>query len=1059
MKRSGLVLLSMLAVLLGGCAEAIIPGNGSQGYSVIVTPASATLPGLTTQQFAAKANDGSRPTLGWFVNGIAGGNATLGTISSTGMYTAPEFPTASNTITVSATDTVDPAKTGSCTVTLNNPIPQLNSVTPLIIPVGPFTLSLTGLHFAPGATVFLGTTALTTTVISSTQLTATGTATNAQVGTVNITVQNPAPGANASSAISAQVRGSLINVAVTPGSGLIRAGNQQVFTAAVTGTTNTGVTWSVNGIAGGNATIGTIVGNGNYLAPTNIPNPSAVTVTATSVADSTATGNAALTLGNPVPVLSSVIPTEMVVGISFQLTITGSGFMQGSVVNFGSQPLATTFISPTQLTATGTATAAQIGNVPITVTNPNPGSATSAAILAQVVASSNIVVTLTPKAVTIGAGNTTQFQATVTGSTDTEVTWSVNTVPYGNNTVGAIDGNGNYTAPNNIVGLGSVTITATSVVDTTKSGSATVTLSNPVPTLTSITPGTLGPGAFQITLYGTGFVSTSTAAFGGQPLQITYVTPGMITAIGMASASQAGQVNVIVTNPVPGGGTSNGLPVTVTTSGTPVTASAAIRFLEQASFGPDMENLNQVQETGFDAYLQNQFVSTVTPYPTPRPNDSASNVQQSFFLNAIAGGDQLRERAAMALNELWVVGADTSNDPLGYTNYLRALGNDALTNYLSIMNDVTLTPAMGNYLNMVNNNAPAPGQHANENYAREIMQLFTLGLNQLHPDGTPVLDASGNPLPTYTQNDVMDLGRAFTGWTFPTQPGKGQQNNNPPYYGGQMIPIEAEHDTGAKTILGQTIPAGQSAEQDLAAALGIIFNHPNVGPFVATQLIEKLVTSNPSPAYVQRVATAFNTGTFSSYGSGKRGDMQATIAAILLDPEARRGDVAATSVPTDGKLREPVIMIASLCRAFHAKTDAAGLSYEGDQMSENIFYPPTVFNFFPPVNPIPQTTLNGPEFGIFNTNTSLARVNVINDAVYGAMGSNTHLDFSPVVNAGTPDQMLAWLDTLFLHSTTPDQMKQTILTAVSADDPSDTQGQAQTAIYLYLSSSMYQVQH
>lgn len=1059
MKRSVLVLLSMLAVLLGGCAEAIIPGNGSPGYSVIVTPASATLPGLTTQQFAAKANDGSRPTLGWFVNGIAGGNATLGTISSTGMYTAPEFPPAPNTITVSATDTVDPAKTGSSTVTLNNPIPQLSSVTPLVIPVGPFTLSLTGLHFAPGATVFLGTTALTTTVISSTQLTATGTATNAQVGTVNITVQNPAPGANASSAISAQVKGSLINVAVTPGSGLIRAGNQQVFTAAVTGTTNTGVTWSVNGIAGGNATIGTIVGNGNYLAPTNIPNPSAVTVTATSVADPTATGNAAITLGNPVPVLSSVIPTEMVVGISFQLTITGSGFMQGSVVNFASQPLATTVISPTQLTATGTATAAQIGNVPITVTNPNPGSATSAAILAQVVASSNIVVTLTPKAVTIGAGNTTQFQATVTGSTDTEVTWSVNTVPYGNNTVGTIDGNGNYTAPNNIVGLGSVTITATSVVDTTKSGSATVTLSNPVPTLTSITPGTLGPGAFQITLYGTGFVSTSTAAFGGQPLQITYVTQGMITAIGTASASQAGQVNVIVTNPVPGGGTSNGLSVTVTTSGTPVTASAAIRFLEQASFGPDMENLNQVQETGFDAYLQNQFVSTVTPYPTPRPNDSVSNVQQSFFLNAIAGGDQLRERAAMALNELWVVGADTSNDPLGYTNYLRALDNDALTNYLSIMNDVTLTPAMGNYLNMVNNNAPAPGQHANENYAREIMQLFTLGLNQLHLDGTPVLDASGNPLPTYTQNDVMDLGRAFTGWTFPTQPGKGQQNNNPPYYGGQMIPIEAEHDTGAKTILGQTIPAGQSAEQDLAAALGIIFNHPNVGPFVATQLIEKLVTSNPSPAYVQRVATAFNTGTFSSYGSGRRGDMQATIAAILLDPEARRGDVAATSVPTDGKLREPVIMIASLCRAFHAKTDAAGLSYEGDQMSENIFYPPTVFNFFPPVNPIPQTTLNGPEFGIFNTNTSLARVNVINDAVYGAMGSNTHLDFSPVVNAGTPDQMLAWLDTLFLHSTTPDQMKQTILTAVSADDPSDTQGQAQTAIYLYLSSSMYQVQH
>src|SRR5208337_2234035 len=765
-KRSAMVLLSILLVFLGGCAEAIIPGNGSsQGYSVIVTPGSATLPGFTTQQFTAKTNDGSRPTLGWFVNGVAGGNATLGTISSAGLYTAPEFPPAPNTITVSATDNVDPTKTGSSAVTLNNPVPQLNSVTPTVIPIGPFTLSLTGAHFAPGATVFLGTTALTTTVISSTQLTATGTATDAEVGTVNITVQNPAPGANASSAISAQVKG--IVVQVTPATGVIRAGNQQVFNATVTGATNIAVSWSVNGIAGGNATVGTIVSNGNYLAPTNIPTANTITV------------NATITLGNPVPVLTSVMPTEMVVGIPFMLTLTGSGFMNGSVVNFGSQQLTTTFVSSTQLTASGTATAAQIGNVQISVTNPNPGSATSAAIAAQVVATSNIVVTVTPKAVTIGAGNTTQLLATVTGTTDTDVTWSVNNIPYGNNTVGGIDGDGNYTAPNNITTLGTVTVTATSVVDTTKSGSAIITLLNPVPTLTAITPGTLAPGSFQLTLYGTGFVSTSTATFGGQPMQVTYVTDTMITAIGSATAAQAGQVSVIVTNAVPGGRTSNGVSVTVTTAGTPVTATAAVRFLEQASFGPDMENVNQVEQLGFDTYLQNQFASTVTPYPNPRPKDSIDNVQQSFFLNSIAGGDQLRERVAMALNELWVVGADTVSDPLGYTNYLRTLDNDALGNYYNVMNDVTLTPAMGDFLNMVNNNAPAPGQHANENYAREIMQLFTLGLNQLNPDGTPMLDASGNPIPTYTQNDVMDLGRAFTGWTFPTQPGKAQQNNNP----------------------------------------------------------------------------------------------------------------------------------------------------------------------------------------------------------------------------------------------------------------------------------------
>jgi uncharacterized protein (DUF1800 family) len=1053
-----LVLLSTVAIFLGGCAEAIIPSSGSQGYTIIVTPGTATLPGLTTQQFSAKTNDGSKPTLSWTINGIAGGNPTIGTISSTGLYTAPEFPPAPNTIKVSATDTVDTSKTGSSAVTLDNPIPVLTAISPVVISVGPFTLSLTGQYFVPGATVFLGSTALATTVVSSTQLTATGTATNAEVGNVNITVQNPAPGANASKAITAQIKGSGINVQVTPATGTLRAGTQQVFAATVTGTSNTGVTWSINGIAGGNDTVGTIVGNGNYLAPNILPKANTITVTATSVADTTATGNATMTLGNPVPILSTVTPDLVVIG-KFSLTLTGSGFMNGSVVNFGSQPLTTTFVSPTELTATGSATIAQVGTVNVSVTNPNPVSATSAPIPVQVVASSNIVVTLTPKSVTIGAGNTTQFQATVTGTSDIQVSWSVNGVPYGNNTVGTVDGNGNYTAPVNIVGLGSVTVTAASVVDPTKSGSATVTLSNPVPTLTAITPGTIGPGAFQLTFYGTGFVATSTATFGGQPLQITYVTDTMITAVGTATSAQAGNVPIMVTNPVPGGGTSNSLNVTVTTSGSPVSSAAAVRFLEQASFGPDTESLNQVQEMGFDAYFQNQFAATVTPYPNPRPNDTVSNVQQSFFLNSIAGGDQLRLRAAMALNELWVVGADTVSDPVGYTNYMRTLDNDALTNYLNVMTDVTLTPAMGDFLNMVNNNAPAPGQHANENYAREIMQLFTLGLNKLNPDGTAVLDASGNPVPTYTQNDVMDLGRAFTGWTFPTAPGKSEQNNNPPYYASPMIPVESEHDTGAKTILGQSIPAGQSAEQDLSAALNIIFNHPNVGPFVATQLIEKLVTSNPSPAYVQRVALAFNTGTFNSYGSGKRGDLQATIAAILLDPEARRGDVAATSVATDGKLREPVVMIVSLCRAFHVKTDGAGLSYEGDQMSENIFYAPTVFNFFPPVNPIPQTTLNGPEFGIFNTNTSLARDNVINDAVYGALGSNTKLDFTPVINAGSPDQMIAWLDTLFLHGTTPDQVKQIISTALSAYDPADTQGQAQASIYLYTSSSMYQVQH
>ena len=255
---------------------------------------------------------------------------------------------------------------------------------------------------------------------------------------------------------------------------------------------------------------------------------------------------------------------------------------------------------------------------------------------------------------------------------------------------------------------------------------------------------------------------------------------------------------------------------------------------------------------------------------------------------------------------------------------MTALTKDSLGNYYDVMKDVTLTPAMGHYLDMVNNDKPASGQHANENYARELMQLFTLGLNKLNSDGTSQTDGSGNPVPTYTQNDVMALGRSFTGWTFPTEPGESLTRHNPEYYGGNMVPFESNHDSGAKTFLGQSIPAGQSAEQELDTALTIIFNHPNMPPFVAQELIEKLVTSNPSPGYVSRVTSAFSSGKFQTFGSGKRGDMQATLRRFCSmrkrDAEIRR----IRRIATDGKQREPIVMMVSVARMFGGTTDGTG---------------------------------------------------------------------------------------------------------------------------------------
>jgi uncharacterized protein (DUF1800 family) len=376
-----------------------------------------------------------------------------------------------------------------------------------------------------------------------------------------------------------------------------------------------------------------------------------------------------------------------------------------------------------------------------------------------------------------------------------------------------------------------------------------------------------------------------------------------------------------------------------------------------------------------------------------------------------------------------------------------------------VMKDVTLTAAMGHFLDMVNNDKPGTGQHANENYARECMQLFTLGLNQLHADGSSVLDGSGNPIPTYTQDDVMALGRSYTGWTYPVEPGQTMQKHNPDYFGGPMVAYESNHDSGAKIFLGSSVAAGQSAEQELAGVLTIIFNHPNLPPFVATQLIEKLVTSNPSPAYVGRVAAAFSSGTFESYGSGKRGDLQATVAAILLDPEARRGDSSSTVNSGDGKLREPVVMMGSVARAFSGTTDGTGFAYQGSNMSQDLFNSPSVFNFFPPANLIGGTNINGPEFAIYNTNTSTARLNFINQMVYSQISSSTKLNFSAVINAGTPDQMADLLNGQLLHGTMSSSMKQDVVAAANTVSSKDTKDQARAEIYLVLGSSQYQVQH
>ena len=670
---------------------------------------------------------------------------------------------------------------------------------------------------------------------------------------------------------------------------------------------------------------------------------------------------------------------------------------------------------------------------------------------------------LSPSTVSVRAGSPQQFTPSLAGLS---LTWSVNGTVGGNSTLGTIDANGNYLAPAVLPTPNSVTISATETSKPSIAGTSDVTLLNPIPQITSVVPAQINVGAFTLTISGADFVNGATVSFGSTNLTTTFNSSTQLTASGTATTAQIGSVAVAVTNPNPGSISSNSLNAEVV-GGIQVPPTVADRFLEQSTFGPDPALVTQVQSSGLQAFLTAQYGLPVSPYPDPLTGEQGLGaVQQRFFVQVLFAPDQLRQRVAFALSQIFVVGGDKVNDPTGYTNYLRLLDTDAFSNYRQIMNDVTLSPAMGHWLDMVNNDKPntSQGDHANENYARELMQLFTIGTAQLNPDGSTQLDSSGNPIPTYTQDTVEAFARAYTGWTYPLTPGSTQQKHNPPYWTGPMVAVDSNHDTDPKQLLqypnvanGGLLPGGQTSAQDLKGALDNIFNHPNIGPFVSRELIQHLVTSNPSPAYIQRVSNVF-----ANNGSSVRGDMKSVITAILMDPEARRGDDPATAVPTDGHLQEPILYMASLLRAFDATSDGTNLAYQGNGMGQNALFAPSVFNFYSPNYVIPGTTQFGPEFQILTTATSLNRVNWTNSFVFGSLGSGTVVNFSSyATQAANPGALVDTLNTLLMHGSMSADMKTSIVSAIQTVPAGSNQAlkQAQTAIYLIGSSSQYQVQH
>ena len=424
--------------------------------------------------------------------------------------------------------------------------------------------------------------------------------------------------------------------------------------------------------------------------------------------------------------------------------------------------------------------------------------------------------------------------------------------------------------------------------------------------------------------------------------------------------------------------------------------------------------------------------------------------------------DQLRQRTAFALSHLFVISMNTVVGE-DYPYYQNILARDAFTNYFTLMKDVSLTSAMGSFLNMGNSPRPVGDTIANENFAREMMQLFSLGPNRLNLDGSLKLDSSGQPIPTYTEAQVQAFARAYTGWTYPATTGiteyalnKGARGHNSP-----MVAIESQHDTSAKTLIDNVyLPAGQTTAQDLNDALQAIFNDDNIAPFVSRSLIQHLVTSNPSPGYIARVATVFLHNS-----AGVRGDMKSILTAVLLDPEARAGDT--TPDTTGGHLREPLLWLANVYRGLDVYTVVGdisaytNLSLKASHLREAPVHAPSVFDFYSPVNLAPGTTAFGPEFMLEDGSSVVQRASYADQITNNQILPGLRVDLSNTSAwgklAARPADLVDALGVVFMHGQMPADMRATVINAVSSvTSPAQ---RARFAVYLIVSSPQYLIAH
>jgi uncharacterized protein (DUF1800 family) len=873
----------------------------------------------------------------------------------------------------------------------------------------------------------------------------------------------------------------------------------------------------VNGILGGSSDVGTISSTGLYTAPATVPTPYTVQITSSISEYPTAVpGAVSVQIWNPIPALSSVDPGGFSEGTT-TVTVNGGQFVYGAQISWNGAFVPTTYVSSTQLVAQ--IAAPNPGTYPLTVTNPNPGSA-SAPPLSLKVGPGLVVLQLEPNSGTdVRVSNQLNLGLTVNGTDNPGVMLQVNGIAGGNALVGTAvsnaDGSITYTAPA-VVPTPSNVVQLTIISDDNPTVSITQNISvmNPIPILTSASPMSFNPGTATVVLTGSKFINGAQVLVNGVPAPTTFNSGNQLTAT--VDLTNPGNLDLQVLNPAPGPATSADLIATV--NGTPlvpvVSPDDAARFLEQATFGATDSDIRDVSLNGFQWWLNQQFAIPATPSepaveqavivnnPPCASGDVTCNaalfvendqdeglVQDAFWQQSITANDELRQRVKYALSQLFVISSNNStaiqNMPRGEASYYDMLGADAFGNFRQLLQDVTLHPMMGQFLSMLMNDKGNATTDPDENYAREVMQLFTIGLWQLNDDGSQMVDANGNPIPTYSNTDVMGLAAVFTGfsWNVPGDTSDDAWSNCciyvGPGYGEELLPMQSypsHHSTVEKDFLGVTIPASGSADPDgdLKIALDTLFNHPNLPAFFSKQMIQHLVTSNPSPAYINRVAQVFKND-----GTGVRGNLQAVITAILLDPEARD---SATDIgnPQYGKVREALLRYTEWARAFTAQSRTGSFDIGSTEdpiygLGEMWLRSPTVFNWFsplytPPNSPIETAGLLSPEMQMTNVSTVVGYINYMQDAVGSSATGGPDLFSSYATEmslAATPDQLLDRINLLLMAGQMSSTLYNQIL-AVMTSIPIPTGDQnainaalssrVQTAIYLTVASPDFAAQ-